>query len=169
MFKISGKIASRYSFSASLGSSPLHSRNLLTVSFGSSSYQCCPLTRQMSFSNNRAPTVNGATRPMGSNTLDTRFKTKRCVKDLATVLEVPRLTTRVSLLWSHFNPSTCEDSYLNEANTFGSVDWGDPSIRSARFGTLLTNLVSLNPPRRKRCTNSFDLLRALSGDSNESK
>ena len=83
---------------------------------------------QISFSNNRAPTINGATRPMGSNTLDTRLSTKPCFDNIVTVLEVPRLTTRVSLLWSHFNPSTCEDSSLDDAITFGSVDCGDPSI-----------------------------------------
>ena len=95
---VSGKVLLGIVISASLDSSTLHSRNLSTVSFFNSSSQCCPLTRQMSFGNNRAPTINGATRPMGSNTLDNRLKTKRYVKDLFTVLEVPRLTTRVSLL-----------------------------------------------------------------------
>ena len=69
--------------SASLGSSTLHSRNFSMVSLGNSSSQCCPRTRQMFFSNNRAPIVNGATRPMGTNTLDTRLNTKRCVKTLS--------------------------------------------------------------------------------------
>ena len=82
----------------------------------------------MSFSNNRAPKVNDATRPMRSNTLHTRLSVKRCVKDLVTVLEEPRLTTRLSLLSSHFNPSTCEDSSLDGKIAFGSVDCGDPSI-----------------------------------------
>ena len=66
--------------SASLGSSALHSRNFSTVSFDSFSSQCCPWTRQMSFSNNRATTVSGATRPMVSNTLDTKLSTSVMLK-----------------------------------------------------------------------------------------
>ena len=128
VFKVSRKVDSRIVNSAFLGNSSLQSRNLSTVFFVRSSSQSCPRTRQMSFSNNRAPTVNSATRPIGSNTSDTRLSTKLYVKELVTVLEVLQLTTRVSLLWSHFNPSTCKYSYSYKANTFGWVDCGDPLI-----------------------------------------
>ena len=147
--------------SASMGSSTIHSRNLSILTFGCSSSQWCPLTRRMSFSNNRAPTLKRATRPMGSNTLNTRLSTKRCVKIFFSLLEIPRITTSVSVLRSHFTTSTCENSSLNDAITFGSANCCDPSISLARFDKLLTNSVSLNSPKCRRWTSCFDLLRAL--------
>ena len=133
------------------------------LSFCNSSSHCCPLTRQISFSNNQAPTVIDVTRPIGLNTLDTRLNTKRCVKDLVTAQAVARLTTTYH----------CCDPIATQARAkitrWGLADWGYPSIWSARFGALLGSLVSLNQTKWRRCTNSFDLLRALSGDSIEFK
>ena len=154
--------------SANCSSSTHQARNLSTVSLGISSSQLCPLTRQISFKINRAPTVNGATRSIGSYTFDTRLKSKRCVKLFVMVLLVSLTKCRVLLLWSRLSSSTCIDSSLYETMTSGSVDWADSSIRSARSSTLLTNLVSLNSPTWRRCTNSFKLMRGLSIDSTES-
>ena len=154
---------------SSFGKSALQTKNLWTMSCGSSSSHCCPVTRQMSFKSSRISTVNGATRPMGSKTFETRLRTKRCVRDLLIAQIEPLLTTKISLVWSHFSRSTCDESSWHDTITLGSVVWGETSIRSARFVTLLTNFVSLNPPRWRRCTNSFDLLMALSRDSTESR
>ena len=41
---------------------------------------------------------NGASRPMGPNNLDTRFRTKCCDNPLVTVLVVPQLITKVQML-----------------------------------------------------------------------
>ena len=154
---------------SSFGKSALHAKNLWTVSYGKSSSHCCPVTRQMSFKSSCAPAVNGATRPKGSKTFEKRLRTKLCVSDFVIAQLLSLLTTKMSLVWSHFCPSTWDESSWHKTITLGSVDWGEPSIRSARFGSLLTNFVSLNPPRWRRWTNSFDLVMAFSGDSTESR
>ena len=154
---------------SSFGKSSLQAKKLWTLYCGSSSSQCCPVTRQMSFKSSRAPTVNGATRPIESKTLETRLRTKRCVSDFVIAQLVTPLTTKLSLVRSHFSSSTCDESSWHETIILSSVDWGEPSIRSARFGTLLTKFVNLNPPRWRRCTNSFDILMVFSGDFTESR
>ena len=148
---------------ADCGSSTQHVKNLSTISSGMSSSQLCPLTRQMSFKIRRAPKVNGATRPNGWCTFDTTLKTKRSVKFFVMVLLVPILKTTVLLLWSHLRLCTCVDPSFDETIVFGSVDLADSSIRSARSDALVINLVSVNTTRWRRCTNSFDPMRALSG------
>ena len=100
----------------------------------------------------------------GSKTLETRLTTKRCVSELVIAQLVPILAFKVSLVWSHFSPNSCDESSWHEIITSSSVDWEEPSIWSARLGKLLRNYVGLNPLRWRKILNSFALLKAFSGD-----
>ena len=116
--------------------------NLRHNSIGSGSSHCWPLKLQISFSSKRARTVYGATRPMGSNTEDTKLRTDRCVTESLSSRLTPLLTTNVSVTWFHLRPRTCDPvsgliaaviiSLLLLALVLGRFSFED------KLGTLLT-------------------------------
>ena len=121
-----------------------------------SSSQCCPVTRQMSCKSSCARKVKGAKKPMWSPTLATRLWTTRCVSDLVVASMVSLLTANVSVVWSHFTTSTCNESSLHDAITVRSVDSAEQSIRSARILHCLQILHRLHylasfNPKSLRC------------------
>ena len=82
--------------------------NLRHNSIGSGSSHCLPLNLQISFSSKRARTIYGLTRPMGSNTEDTKLRTDRCVIESLSLRLNPLLTTKVSMTWSHLRSRSCD-------------------------------------------------------------
>ena len=120
------------------------------------SSHCWPLNIQISFSSKRARTVYGATRPMGSNTEDTKLRTDRCVTESVSSRLTPLLTTNVSVTWSHLRPRTCDavsgffaavvNSLLLFALVIGGFSFKD------KLGTLLINFIRLNPPNLSSST-----------------
>ena len=60
------------------------------------------------FRSSRAPNVNGARRPIGSENFEARLRIKRCMSYLVIEQLVPLLTTKISLKRFHFSPSTSD-------------------------------------------------------------
>ena len=159
------------------GSSRHHAMKRSTVSLGNSSTQLCPLTRQMSFRIKQAPAKNGATRPIGSYTFDTRYKkTKRRVELFVRVLLVPLLTTKMSLFWSRMDVVRNGVLGLGFAAPFSILrifsglvgltnGWcGRWHSRSERLSTLWASLVLITKPSSSllwRYSNTFPLIAGL--------
>ena len=142
--------------------------NLRHNSFGSGSCHCWPLNLQIFFSNKRrARIVYGVTRPMGSNTEDTKLRTDRCVTELLSSRLTPLLTTNVSVIWSHLRLRTCGAvsgliaaiiiSLLLLALVLGGFSFKE------KLGTLLINFVRLNPPILSISTKLRVNVKAVSG------
>ena len=119
-----------------IGRPECHLVNLRHNPFGSGSSHYWPLNLQISFSSKRARTVYGVTRPMGSNTEDTKLRTARCVTESLSSRLTPLLTTNVSVTGFSFKD---------------------------KLGTLLLNFVRLNPPNLSSSTKLRLNVKAVSG------